>query len=782
MPTTNPVPSQDPSDLLFNAGKLDEVVSGSNATYTDRLGISRRTMAGIDAAADVVLGGLGYAPPVAYAAGIALTLTTQTVEYAGKVYAPKVANLPFTTSGTFETAKFRLIQGVASADLAASGGAAMVGYLPAGTGAALDITVQSKLRETVSVNDFGAVGNGVTNDTSAFTALELEFTGQIIDLTGLTYVVNAYPTGNTYVNGNFIVSSITIEAAQDKATISSSTDTGGVDAAYSGGVIPLPTISGRTNTDTLLVDASSNSRSEFVRAVNIGSIYSWAKGNVSGNYSARQSLAWVPQSANIASEECWVWGGFRGINLASIYSGCENESNANIAVRSSYATGRNSANFASTGSYAGRGGGARFTVTVTTGAVTAIAINSAGANYLVGDAFVFYDRSSSGAGAAATVATINGTGGITGITLSSGGSGYSSRVDATVDNGTGDFSANVATSASVTSGQTSGNFATFTQTTSGLRSASVASSNGTTSGENAGQLASDVGTASGAQSAVIASNGSTASGVGSAVVAGNNSQATADGALVFGRRTINNQIRSFAFGDNATGSASTANRKFHMFATGNMSIAGTLTQSAIFTDYAEYFENATNGKIDLGVLVALDGRKVKPTQEGDDILGVVSATASIAAGDSPFQWSKRHMTGEFGQLLYHDILDPDWQPMVADPNWKRPAGAESIGQDAPLIPNPIAQPTISVPIENPDYQPDVANVPRSERPDEWTCVGLLGQVHVRIASDVQVGDYIAAGDGGIGIKSATATNMRCMEIRKPFDPAKCYAVALCLVR
>jgi hypothetical protein len=660
--------------------------------------------------------------------------------------------------------------------------AADVSFTQAGATAPADTrNVQEKLEEYVTPPDFGAVGDGAFNDTMAFADLESVYTGQIIDLAGETYLVNAYPTGNTYVNGNFIVGGLTIEAAQDKAAISSSTDTGGVDSAYSGGVIPLPTISGRTNTDTLLVDASENCRSEFVRAVNIGSIYSWAKGNVSGNYSSRQSLAWVPQSANMASEECWVWGGFRGINLASIYSGCENESNANIAARSSYATGRNSANFASTGSYAGRGGGARFTVTVTTGAVTAIAINSAGANYLVGDALRFFDRSGSGAGATATVATINGTGGITSITLSSGGSGYSSRVDATVDNDTGDFSANVATSASVTSGETSGNFATFTQTTSGLRSASVASSNGTTSGENAGQLASDTGTASGAQSAVLASNGSTASGVGSAVVAGNNSQATADGALVFGRRTINNQTRSFAFGDAVSGSPSTANRKFHMFANGNMSIAGTLTQSAIFTDYAEYFENLDNGAIALGTLVSLEGRKVKPTQQGDAILGVVSATASIAAGDSPFTWSQRYLTGEFGEMLYHDILDPDWQPMVKDPSW-RPIGDDETMADCPLISNPNPQPMVSVPIENPDYKPELENVPRSERPDEWTCVGLLGQVHVRVGADVQVGDFIAAGNGGTGVNSTTATNMSCMEIRKPFDAAKGYAVAFCLLK
>lgn len=39
-------------------------------------------------------------------------------------------------------------------------GASLVGFQPAGTGAATDITVQSKLQETVSVKDFGAVGDG----------------------------------------------------------------------------------------------------------------------------------------------------------------------------------------------------------------------------------------------------------------------------------------------------------------------------------------------------------------------------------------------------------------------------------------------------------------------------------------------------------------------------------------------------------------------------------------------------------------------------------------------
>lgn len=54
--------------------------------------------------------------------------------------------------------------------LKTSAGSAIVGFLQAGTGA-VSRTVQAKLRETsISVKDFGAVGDGVTDDTSAIAA------------------------------------------------------------------------------------------------------------------------------------------------------------------------------------------------------------------------------------------------------------------------------------------------------------------------------------------------------------------------------------------------------------------------------------------------------------------------------------------------------------------------------------------------------------------------------------------------------------------------------------
>jgi hypothetical protein len=59
---------------------------------------------------------------------------------------------------------------------------------------------------------FGAVGDGSTDDTAAFDALENARSGVLIDLRGLTYDVDAVPTGNDYYNGFFTVSGTVTES------------------------------------------------------------------------------------------------------------------------------------------------------------------------------------------------------------------------------------------------------------------------------------------------------------------------------------------------------------------------------------------------------------------------------------------------------------------------------------------------------------------------------------------------------------------------------------------
>lgn len=84
-------------------------------------------------------------------------------DLAGKFITFDADGNPILTSGTGNDAALR-------ADLAvASTGASLVGFLQAGAGA-VNRTARAKMRETVSVTDFGAVGDGVTDDTSAIQA------------------------------------------------------------------------------------------------------------------------------------------------------------------------------------------------------------------------------------------------------------------------------------------------------------------------------------------------------------------------------------------------------------------------------------------------------------------------------------------------------------------------------------------------------------------------------------------------------------------------------------
>lgn len=112
MPTMNAVPSSDPSDLLFNAQRLDEVINGSAESFVDRRGVERLTLTG-------ALRLIGFEAPVAFASGLAITRSTQTVTNGGNTYHADPASLPFTSTSTFNGAQWRLVSNVTSFDLAA---------------------------------------------------------------------------------------------------------------------------------------------------------------------------------------------------------------------------------------------------------------------------------------------------------------------------------------------------------------------------------------------------------------------------------------------------------------------------------------------------------------------------------------------------------------------------------------------------------------------------------------------------------------------------------------
>lgn len=82
--------------------------------------------------------------------------------------------------------------------------ASMVTYTPAGSGA-VATTVQTKLRESVSIKDFGAVSNGITDDTAAI-QLALDSGAKIVDFLGILSKCDeiTVPAGVSAINLNLL--------------------------------------------------------------------------------------------------------------------------------------------------------------------------------------------------------------------------------------------------------------------------------------------------------------------------------------------------------------------------------------------------------------------------------------------------------------------------------------------------------------------------------------------------------------------------------------------------
>jgi|GEM_PF-5918590 len=129
--------------------RLHSAVNDAPGTFTTDEGVSVRNLRGR-------LDDIGYKVPVAFASGLEPQDGSFTVIYNGERYAADPADTPFTTTGTFNAANW----------VSLSTPSDLITYNNGGTGA-IDTTVKAKLQEFVSVKDFGAIGNGVTDDYSA---------------------------------------------------------------------------------------------------------------------------------------------------------------------------------------------------------------------------------------------------------------------------------------------------------------------------------------------------------------------------------------------------------------------------------------------------------------------------------------------------------------------------------------------------------------------------------------------------------------------------------------
>ncbi|MDW8564718.1 peptidase G2 autoproteolytic cleavage domain-containing protein [Staphylococcus shinii] len=200
--------------------------------------------------------------------------------------------------------------------------------------------------------------------------------------------------------------------------------------------------------------------------------------------------------------------------------------------------------------------------------------------------------------------------------------------------------------------------------------------------------------------------------------------------------------------------ASDKNIKYELSSfSGDLTLSGKLKQDN--ADIAELMESQSGQPIEMGMIVTLDGDKVRKAQQGDFPIGIISGTASLVSNDKSFHHKDRFLKDEYGVIVTEtkEVLNYDKE-----------------GNEYPEY--------REIPVKNPNYIEDIEYKPRSERP-EWNTVGMIGQIYTNVEKNVVAGDFIS-GRAGIGYKDYEKGRGIVMEVTTPYTEERGCAIALVL--
>lgn len=181
--------------------------------------------------------------------------------------------------------------------------------------------------------------------------------------------------------------------------------------------------------------------------------------------------------------------------------------------------------------------------------------------------------------------------------------------------------------------------------------------------------------------------------------------------------------------------------------------AGAVTSTG--ADYAEYFEwldGNPDNEDRIGLIVTLEGDKIKLANDGDDFIGIISGTAGVLGDNAEHEWKEKFLTDEFGRIIYDDPIEEfaEYTEYV-DP--EDPSTWITVKESTGFHVHPKL---------NPAYDQTKPYISRADR-KEWDTVGMLGKLHVRDDGTGVVGGYVKVKANGIATASETRTQMRVMK-------------------
>lgn len=224
-PTQNPVPSESPADLKFNAGKIDEFVTSFFLEYTDRLGRQHLTIEGLRDIVEKAIKEFGFITMDSFEDGATLDNSSQVLRWEsnGEYYRwdgsfPKVVpagSTPASTGGigvgawvSIGDASARQLITTFISSLANTSdiakGDALIGVKQPFTGT-IGRTQHSVNSERRSVLDFPGTWDGVADDTVGFQAAVNSF-GLIGGTLHIPNIAKVYLAGAVTIPGGVSIS------------------------------------------------------------------------------------------------------------------------------------------------------------------------------------------------------------------------------------------------------------------------------------------------------------------------------------------------------------------------------------------------------------------------------------------------------------------------------------------------------------------------------------------------------------------------------------------------